>query len=285
MPTQTLAEKPDHGDLPLAAPSVSGSSFYAAMRVLPAPKREAMFEIYAFCRAIDDVADSDASRESKADALRQWRSAIDAIFAGAPPASLRRLASAVTAFGLQRKDFLSIVDGMEMDVATNILGPDDATLDLYCDRVASAVGRLSVRVFGMQDPDGSLLAFHLGRALQLTNILRDLDEDAGIGRLYLPRECLLNAGIMTTDTATVLNHPALGDACAPIVARATSHFEHAEKLLSRYPLSIARAPVLMAKVYRTLLDRLVARGWAPPRRSLVIPRATLAWIMLRHGLV
>ncbi len=283
MPTQTYVEKP--GSLPPAAPSVSGSSFYAAMRVLPAPQREAMFEIYAFCRAIDDIADSDASRESKLDGLRQWRSAIDAIFVGEASTRLRGLADATAAFGLQRKDFLSIVDGMEMDAATNILGPDDATLDLYCDRVASAVGRLSVRVFGMQDPDGSLLAFHLGRALQLTNILRDLDEDADKGRLYLPRECLLDAGIKTTDTATVLNHPALGDACAPIVARAVNHFEHANGVLSRYPLRIVRAPLLMAKVYQTILDRLVARGWAAPRHRLRLHRATRAWIMLRYGLV
>jgi presqualene diphosphate synthase len=273
------------GSLPPAAPAVSGSSFYAAMRVLPAPRREAMFEIYAFCRAIDDVADSDAPRESKVEALRQWRSAIDAMFAGAPSNRLAGLAKATTAFGLQRKDFLSVIDGMEMDVATNILCPDDATLDLYCDRVASAVGRLSVRVFGMEEPDGSLLAFHLGRALQLTNILRDLDEDAGNGRLYLPRECLHDAGIMTADAETVLNHPALGDACATIVARTRSHFEDANSVLSRYPLRIVRAPILMARVYQTILDRLVARGWAAPRTSIPIRRSTLAWIVLRFGLV
>ncbi len=264
---------------------VSGSSFYAAMRVLPAPKREAMFEIYAFCRAIDDVADSEAPHEAKVEALRQWRLAIDALFAGAPSTNLAGLAKATTAFGLQLQDFHSIIDGMEMDVAANILCPDGATLDLYCDRVASAVGRLSVRVFGMQEPDGSLLAFHLGRALQLTNILRDLDEDAEMGRLYLPRESLAGAGITATDSATVLNHPALGAACATIVARARSHFEDANRVLSRYPLRIVRAPVLMARVYQTILDHLAARGWTAPRRPFRVRRATLAWIMLRYGLV
>jgi phytoene/squalene synthetase len=88
---------------------------------------------------------------------------------------------------------------MEMDVPQDIRAPDMATLDLYCDRVASAVGRLSVRVFGLPEEDGILLAHHLGRALQLTNILRDLDEDAGLGRLYLPREMLLHAGITSND--------------------------------------------------------------------------------------
>ena len=93
-------------------------------------------------------------------------------------------------FGLKREDYIAVIDGMEMDLAGQMRAPDLAALDLYCDRVASAVGRLSVRVFGMAENDGLALAYHLGRALQLTNILRDIDEDAEIGRLYLPREAL-----------------------------------------------------------------------------------------------
>ena len=99
---------------------------------------------------------------------------------------------------------------MEMDVVSDIRAPDLATLDLYCDRVASAVGRLSVRVFGVPNEDGIHLSHHLGRALQLTNILRDLDEDAEIGRLYLPREYLEAAGIMTDDPQAALANPNLG---------------------------------------------------------------------------
>ena len=116
--------------------------------------------------------------------------------------ALQDYAASVKTFGLKREDFLAIVDGMEMDVPQDIRAPDLATLDLYCDRVASAVGRLSVRVFGLPEEDGILLAHHLGRALQLTNILRDIDEDAGLGRLYLPREGLLLAGITTDDPQT-----------------------------------------------------------------------------------
>ena len=98
-------------------------------------------------------------------------------------------------------DFLAIIDGMDMDVAADIRAPDWATLDLYCDRVASAVGRLSTRIFGLEARDGEPLAEHLGRALQLTNILRDLDEDRELGRLYLPREALDKAGIGDSDPA------------------------------------------------------------------------------------
>src|SRR6266700_6380860 len=126
--------------------TASGSSFYAAMRILPRAQREAMFQIYSFCRQVDDIADSDGPRPERLAALQQWRDDIDALYQGHPPARLRDYAASVRTFGLKREDFLAIVDGMEMDVPQDIRAPDLATLDLYCDRVASAVGRLSVRV-------------------------------------------------------------------------------------------------------------------------------------------
>ena len=266
-----------------ARESVSGSSFYAAMRVLPPAQRRAMFEIYGFCRAVDDVADGRGNRQMRLAELEQWRADIDALFAGAPPSRVRTLNEPIRAYGLQRNDFLSIIDGMEMDAEADIRAPDAATLDLYCDRVACAVGRLSVRVFGMRVQDGMSLAFHLGRALQLTNILRDLDEDAATGRLYLPREALLAAGITQNEPATVLEHPAVGKACAAVVDRALGHFGDAHRIMSPYPLRIVRAPLLMAKVYQNILERLAARGWAPPRRAIRASRARLLWILVRHG--
>jgi len=175
--------------------SASGSSFYVAMRVLPREQRRAMFAIYAFCRAVDDVADGRGDRQARLTELALWRRDIAALFAGVTASRVRALSEPIRTFDLQREDFLSIIDGMEMDARADIRAPDFATLDLYCDRVACAVGRLSVRVFGMHGEEGASLAFHLGRALQLTNILRDLDEDAAKERLYLPREALLAAGI------------------------------------------------------------------------------------------
>jgi phytoene synthase len=189
--------------------TASGSSFYAAMRILPHDQREAMFQIYSFCRQVDDIADSDGPRPERLAALQQWRDDIDALYRGNPPPRLRDYAASVKTFGLKREDFLAIVDGMEMDVPQDIRAPDMATLDLYCDRVASAVGRLSVRVFGLPEDDGIRLAYHLGRALQLTNILRDIDEDAGLGRLYLPRESLLLAGITSDNPQKVIAERAL----------------------------------------------------------------------------
>src|SRR4051795_7113077 len=193
--------------------TASGSSFYAAMRILPHDQREAMFQIYSFCRQVDDIADSDGPREQRLAALQAWRDDIDALYQGRAPARLRDYAASVQKFALRREDFLAIVDGMEMDVPADIRAPDLATLDLYCDRVASAVGRLSVRVFGMGEQDGIALAHHLGRALQLTNILRDVDEDAEIGRLYLPQEELRKAGIVTTEPQAVLTSAGLAQVC------------------------------------------------------------------------
>src|SRR6185437_16310539 len=196
-----------------AATRASGSSFYNAMRILPRAQREAMFEIYSFCRAVDDIADDPGPRDPRRAQLQQWRSDIDDLYRGAPPPALTSLAQAVREFDLEREDFIAIIDGMEMDVVADIRAPDRATLELYCDRVACAVGRLSVRVFGMERAAGLALADQLGRALQLTNILRDLDEDAAMGRLYLPRDALRGVGIISTDPPTVLANPMLGEAC------------------------------------------------------------------------
>jgi presqualene diphosphate synthase len=252
------------------------------MRILPRDEREAMFEIYSFCRAVDDIADDPGPREPRRGQLQQWRTDIDALYAGAPPPQLEGLAQAVRRFGLARNDFISVIDGMEMDVVADIRAPDRATLDLYCDRVACAVGRLSVRVFGMQPGAGLALADHLGRALQLTNILRDLDEDAALGRLYLPREALTAAGIAASDPATVLADPAIGKVSAVIVALAQAHFREAKAIMAKSPRRAVRAPRIMGEAYRAILDKLVARGFAPPRPPVRLPRARLILIMLRN---
>jgi presqualene diphosphate synthase len=263
--------------------SASGSSFYAAMRILPHEQREAMFQIYSFCRQVDDIADSEGPREERRAALEQWREDIDALYRGHPSPRLRDYVPSVQRFGLQREDFLAIIDGMEMDVLQDIRAPDLATLDLYCDRVASAVGRLSVRVFGLPREDGILLALELGRALQLTNILRDIDEDASIGRLYLPREGLLEAGITSTDPLKVAADPALPKVCAPLVARARAHFEKADEVMRRNPRRLVRAPRIMSKYYRAILELLVGRGFANPREPVRLNKIARLAILLRYA--
>jgi len=263
----------------------AGSSFYAAMRIMPKAQREAMFEIYSFCRLVDDIADDGGPRDQRLNQLQRWRTDIDALYAGKAPPHLRGLAQAVREFNLQCEDFIAVIDGMEMDVVADIRAPDFATLDRYCDRVASAVGRLSVCVFGMEKEAGLALAHHLGRALQLTNILRDIDEDGAIGRLYLPREALSDAGIMTNDPAGALANPAIGQACAPVVARAKCHFADAEAIMAKSPRRAVRTPRIMAAAYRIYLDRMIARGWQAPRARVRLRRWQFLWILLRYAIV
>jgi len=270
---------------PASAPKrAAGSSFYTAMRILPRAKRNAMFEIYSFCRRVDDIADSDLPRPDRSRALAQWRSDIDALYSGRAQPELADLAEAVREYALRKTDFLDIIAGMEMDAVEDIRAPDWNKLDLYCDRVASAVGRLSVRVFGINGEDGPQLAHHLGRALQLTNILRDIDEDAAVGRLYLPQEALDKAGIGSTEPIVVIESFGLAKACMPVVDRARGHFAEAEKIMTRCPRRAVRAPRVMGAVYRTMLDGMVARGWAPPRERVRIGRAQLIAIVLKHAL-
>jgi squalene synthase HpnD len=279
MTLDAVAEDANYGT------TASGSSFYAAMRILPREQREAMFQIYSFCRKVDDIADSDGPRRERLAALQQWRDDIDALYQGHPPQRLRDYVASVKKFDLQRADFLAIVDGMEMDVPQDIRAPDLATLDLYCDRVASAVGRLSVRVFGVPADDGITLAHHLGRALQLTNILRDIDEDAAIGRLYLPREGLQDAGIAGTDPLKVAADPHLPKVCAPLVARARTHFEQADEVMARHPRRLVRAPRIMSKYYRAILELLVARGFSAPRAPVRINKLARLAIVLRYAFI
>ena len=265
-----------------AAQRAARSSFYTGMRILPPAQREAMFEIYAFCRAVDDIADDPGAREPRQAALEQWRNDIAALYAGAAPAHLEGLARAVRQFDLAQGDFLAVIAGMEMDVVADIRAPDTATLDLYCDRVACAVGRLSVRVFGLERDAGLALAHHLGRALQLTNILRDLDEDAAMGRLYLPREALRDAGVIATDPVTVLANPMLGAVCAVLVEAAKTDFAEAGAIMAASPRRAVRAPRIMGEAYRLILDQLIARGFAPPRPPVRLPRAKIILIVLRN---
>jgi squalene synthase HpnD len=279
MTLETAAANADYGT------TASGSSFYAAMRILPRDQRDAMFQIYSFCRQVDDIADSDGPRLERLAALQQWRDDVDALYRGRPPARMKDYVSSVRTFGLKREDFLAIIDGMEMDVPEDIRAPDMATLDLYCDRVASAVGRLSVRVFGLPEDDGKLLAHHLGRALQLTNILRDIDEDAGLGRLYLPREGLLHAGITSDDPAKVITERALPKVCLPLVERAKSHFEQADAIMKRNSRRVVRAPRIMSKYYRAILELLIARGFAVPREPVRVNKLAKIAILLRYAII
>jgi presqualene diphosphate synthase len=268
-----------------AAGRARGSSFYLAMRLLPREQREAMFEVYSFCKAVDDIADCDAPHDWRMQRLAEWRATIDALFSRAVPSGMENLARVIERYGLRKEDFLAVIEGMEMDAAEDIRAPDFDRLDLYCDRVACAVGRLSVRIFGMEEHEGRALAYHLGRALQLTNILRDIDEDAAAGRLYLPREALQQAGIQTTDPQSALASPGLDRACRVVAERAAAHFDKADEIITRSPRRVVRAPRIMKEAYQPMLADLLARGWAWPRNRVRVSRSHLLRIALQYAFI
>jgi phytoene synthase len=270
-----------------AKAKAASSSFYWAMRTLPAQKRLSMYAIYAFCREVDDIADSELAADEKLAALDRWKANIERLYrpASTPTflleAPLRR---AIELHGLRKRDFLAVIDGMVMDAERAIVAPSLAELDLYCDRVACAVGRLSVRVFGLGDAEGEALAGALGRALQLTNILRDLGEDARQGRLYLPAEILAEHGIVAADDVTaVLRHPGLPAAARTLAARAERHFEEAVAVARRCPGDSVRPAMVMAGVYGALLRRLLADGWRHPERKVELGILRKTWAVMRHG--
>jgi presqualene diphosphate synthase len=174
---------------------------------------------------------------------------------------------------------------MEMDAHHNIHAPRIDELDLYCSRVAVAVGLLSVRIFGVESEAADRVAHKLGRALQLTNILRDLDEDAARDRLYLPREWLRAHGIAATDPASVLSHPALELVCLDVASLAQQHYAAAEKALANCPRHKMRPAALMLGTYRALLNLLLGRGWKPLRDPVRISSWQKILLMVRYGLL
>jgi phytoene synthase len=264
----------------------AGTSFYWAMRLLPQQRRDGMYAIYAFCREVDDIADDFGPPEQKKVALAAWRDEIGALYAGRPTRLIARaLEDPVARFRLRREDFGAVIDGMEMDAAEDIRAPDLAMLDLYCGRVASAVGHLSVHVFGDSGVEAHAVADSLGRALQLTNILRDLDEDARRGRLYLPKEILDRHGIRGGDPLSVLRHPALPAACRDLAAIAEGHFADAARAMARCSRRAMRPAAVMAAFYRAMLEALLRSGWRDPSQRVGLSKAQKLWLVLRHGLL
>ncbi len=269
-------------DAVVAIVRAAGTSFYRGMAILPPDRRHAMYAIYAFCRIVDDIADDPGPFEAKAPRLDEWRARIARLYTGhADDAVTRVLLRAIAAFALREADFLAVIDGMAMDAQTIIVAPDLAVLDLYCDRVAAAVGRLSVRAFGDASAEADTVAHHLGRALQLTNILRDIHEDSGQGRLYLPRDYLTAAGV-PLDARAALAHPGLKSVCELVAALAHAHFHDATAAMARCDPAAMRPARLMGATYAAILARLERRGWDRLDVPAKVPKWHKMLIALRY---
>jgi phytoene synthase len=262
----------------------AGSSFYHGMRVLAQDRRHAMYGIYAFCRMVDDIVDKDGVFAGKLPELTAWRGRVAGLYRGQSDGPVTRvLVAAVQRFALREEDFLAVIDGMQMDAEAAIVAPDLAMLDLYCDRVAAAVGRLSVRAFGDSSATADQVAHSLGRALQLTNILRDLREDAERGRLYLPREWL-DAAAVPHDPSAALHAPGLQQVCTQVAALAREQFRTAAAAMRCCDAKAMKPARLMSATYAAILSRLEHRGWSPPQERVSLPAWLKFWLALRYGL-
>jgi phytoene synthase len=263
----------------------AGTSFYHGMRVLPPDRRHAMYAIYAFCRIVDDIADEEGALPDKRRALDGWRQRIADLYVGRTDDPVTRvLAAAVARFQLRADDFIAVIDGMQMDAETVIVAPPMAVLDLYCDRVASAVGRLSVRAFGDASPAADRVAQSLGRALQLTNILRDIHEDAQRGRLYLPVEFLREAGV-PADPEAALAAPGLPLVCARLATMAHDYFAAARLAMVDCDRVAMKPARLMGATYDSLLSAVEKRGWQRLDVRVSLPKWRKLWLACRYGLL
>lgn len=242
----------------------SGSSFLLPMLLLPKPKREAMLALYAFCRETDDVADEIPDQAEALALLDAWREEVAALYRGEPrhPVTIA-LAEPVERFGLAQKHFLGILEGFDMDRRGFMVRPTMAELERYCYCVAGCVGLLSVSIFGYRSPRVLEFAEHLGHAFQLTNILRDVREDAERGRIYLPIELLAREHVETLAPRELLRSDGAPRICAELGRLARRRFRQAAEALPDDERRAMRAALLMRGIYEAYLDRIEARGFRP----------------------
>ncbi|MFP6710929.1 MAG: presqualene diphosphate synthase HpnD [Rhodospirillales bacterium] len=240
----------------------SGTSFYWAMRLLPQEKRDAMFAIYAFCREVDDIADGDEKPSTKREKLDLWRDEINSLYDGKPNNFITRsLAKPLKTYNLAKEDFDAVIDGMEMDAVDQLSFQDMTELTLYCDRVACAVGKLSNAVFGLRGEQSRALAKSLGEALQLTNILRDVKEDAERNHVYLPADLRARHGMEGEAVNTIIKHPGLAEACRELALQAEKDFLEAKTIIDQCDKTLIQPAIIMMKIYHRTFILLQRRGW------------------------
>lgn len=260
----------------------SKTSFGPGMRILSKARREGMYAVYAFCREVDDIADEGGTREEKLAALNEWREEIDRLYDGAParPTGVALL-EPVRRFGIPKEEFILMIEGMEMDAKGPIVAPSLDELAAYTRRVAGAAGQLSMPVFGAPKGQASDdFAISLGDALQLTNILRDVEEDAEEGRLYLPRE-LLEKHSCPLRPEAIAAAPGLPSVRGEIAAMARAKFAAAREALKNLDWRVLRPALLMMGVYERYLDKMMARGWANGQPRVTLSKLEKAAIAMR----
>ena len=268
--------------------AASGSSFYYSFLFLPPERRQAITALYAFCREVDDVVDECHDAQLAAIKLAWWREELDRLYAGLPEHPVTRaLQKVLPRFSLPKELLLEIIDGMEMDLHQSRY-PDFKTLSLYCYRVASVVGLLAAEIFGHEDRRTLKYAHDLGLAFQLTNIIRDVGEDARRGRVYLPQDELARFGIVDAELLSATPPADFPDKFRRLmefqIERAETYYAEALRQLPERDRKPQRAGLIMAAIYRATLTEikrdanqvLSQRVSLPPLRKLWL--AGLTWI-------
>jgi phytoene synthase len=265
----------------------SRSNFYYAFLALPRPRREALYALYAFCRTVDDIADLGEERGADPAALRvqlaTWREEIERCYAphGRPEHPIaQRLAEAVRAYPIPREALAAIVDGVGMDLEGTAY-ETEADLYPYCYRVASAVGLAAIEIFGYTDPSARQYATHLGVALQLTNIIRDVGSDARAGRVYLPREDLRKFGVTADDLRAARYSEAFVLLMAHQAARARRYYRQARQAFPRRDARSLIAAEIMGQIYWALLLRMEASRYRVLDARVTVPVSRKVTIALR----
>lgn len=259
----------------------SGSSFYYSFLFLPPEKRRAITAVYAFCREVDDVVDECTDAGVARAKLAWWRGEIGNVFAGEPQHPVgRALLPVVREYNLPQEYFLEIIDGMEMDL-DQVRYASFRELSLYCYRVASVVGLISAEIFGYQDRHTLKYAHDLGIAFQLTNILRDVREDALRGRVYIPQDELDACGVSIDDLrGDTLTEP-LRRLFTQQARRARQYYQQAFDKLPEVDRFAQRSGLIMAAVYLTLLDRIEAEDYPVLQRRVRLSPWRKLWIAWR----
>jgi len=240
----------------------SKSNFYYAFLFLSAEKRAALEAVYAFCRLVDDVVDEEAPVETKLAGIAKWREELDAVYNGAESSHpvVFKLREAVSRFAIRREDMEAVIDGCAMDITQNRYQTWDE-LRTYCYRVASAVGLMCIEIFGYCTPKAREYAVDLGIALQLTNILRDVAEDARRGRVYLPAEDLRAFGVSEADLLAGHLTPAFTRMMHFEGQRARSHYLRARAAIGRAERRQLVVAEIMGDIYYALLEQLERTGF------------------------
>jgi 15-cis-phytoene synthase len=262
----------------------SGSSFYYSFLFLPPQRRRAITALYAFCREVDDVVDECAEAEVARTKLAWWRKEIAGTFSGSAQHPVAQaLIPVVRSFKLPQSQFEDIIDGMEMDLRYNRY-PDFATLQSYCHRVAGVVGLMAAEIFGYRDPATLKYAENLGMAFQLTNIIRDVGEDARRGRVYLPLDELARFGLSASDIVHLHDSDGLKRLIEFQIGRAEQYYGQALASLPAEDRKSQRPGLVMAAIYQTVLSEIRSGGCKVlDRRTSLTPIRKL-WIAWRTWL-